>query len=188
MLRSSLYSSISEQIITIACEHAAKIERYAHPSSQQEELIASLSLALNRLADTVQFAPEDASKSQYSQAVQDCKCVEAFLELMDQKMDSQFQNTPIGKVITDARNWCCKVEKSRTIVNRDEIWEKLTPCTPDHIKALSEGIFEAVWAAPIPWMDVEILKRTEGVRVLGDVYEPKMLPGGMAVRFLVIER
>ncbi len=188
MIRSSLQSSISEQIISIAREHAAKIEGYAHPSSQQEELIISLTMTLNHLADIIQVAPENASKSLYSQAVKDVQCVESFLQLMNQRVDARFLNTPIGKVLGEARGWCNQVQQIRTVVDRDEIWEWLTPCVPDHIEELSEGIFEAVWASPIPVMDVEILRRTEGVLLLGDAYEPKVLPGGMAVRFSVIGR
>jgi hypothetical protein len=188
MIRSSLQSSISEHIVAIARDHAAKIEGYAHPSEKQEELIISLSLTLNRLAEAVQIAPDNATKAVYSQALQDLQCAESFLQLMNQRMDTRFQSTPVGKVISDAKLWCSKVQKLRTVVDRDEIWDKLTPCSPDHIEELSEGIFEAVWASPIPVMDVEILKRTEGVLLLGDAYEPKVLPGGTAVRFSVIGR
>jgi hypothetical protein len=186
MIRSSLQSSISEQIISLAREHAASIEKYTNPSSQQEEQIITLSLSLNRLADIVQVCPGNATKSLFSQALEDLEAIESFLQLMNQRVDTRFQNTPMGKIMTDAKLWCAKVQKIRTIVDRDEIWERLTPCTPDHIAELSEGIFEAVWASPIPVMDVEILRRTEGVLVLGDIYEPKVLPGGMAVRFSVV--
>ncbi len=48
---------------------------------------------------------------------------------------------------------------------------------------LGGGIYEAIWAAPVPPMDVEILYRTPQVEIQGEPFEPEALPNGIAVDF-----
>jgi hypothetical protein len=187
MIPSSLQTTLRQQIIAIVRDHAATIEAYVVPSPRQEELVAALCVSLCRLAEIAKTAPENALREQFAQAVRDLEQVQAFLQLMDHESCVDFQNSSIQKMVSEAQIWCQKFQRSRTMINRNDVWDRLTPCTPDYLEELAMGVFEAVWASPIPVMDIEILKRTEGVMLLGEQYEPKILPGGVAVRFSVVD-
>ncbi len=50
---------------------------------------------------------------------------------------------------------------------------------------MGDGHYEARWWKPVPVMDLEILKYTEGVRIQGKPFEPKGLPGGIGLRFSI---
>lgn len=67
----------------------------------------------------------------------------------------------------------------------NKVWALIDPVEPDCLEDLGNGIIEASWWKPVPLMDIEILSRTENIIVQGNPYEPRALPNGLAVRFMI---
>ena len=65
----------------------------------------------------------------------------------------------------------------------DSVWDLISPAVPDCLEHLGGGVYQASWWKPVPVMDVEILKRQGDIEVICEPFEPKNLPGGVAVRF-----
>jgi len=70
-------------------------------------------------------------------------------------------------------------------LTRDQVWDWIAPAVPDTLDDLGNNIFEAKWAAPVPALDIELLRDTEGVRILGDAFEPRHMPDGIGLRFTI---
>ncbi|HKZ86400.1 MAG TPA: hypothetical protein VJ793_22450 [Anaerolineae bacterium] len=64
-----------------------------------------------------------------------------------------------------------------------DILHKIDPVDPESIVPLGDGLYVARWCPPVPMMDLEVLRRTAGIEVVGEPFEPDGLPGWMAVRF-----
>jgi hypothetical protein len=69
------------------------------------------------------------------------------------------------------------------LVTVSDILRKIDPVDPESIVPLGDGWYEARWCSPVPVMDLEVLRRTEGIEVFGEPFEPDGLPGWMAMRF-----
>lgn len=67
----------------------------------------------------------------------------------------------------------------------DAVWDFIHPVEPDHMTHIGDDVFEAIWWKPVPTMDIEILQRTEGVKIVRGPYEPEAAAGGMAVHFSI---
>jgi hypothetical protein len=78
---------------------------------------------------------------------------------------------------------CEATRKLSTQSTLDEVWDCIEPAVPDCVRDIGHGVFEAKWAAPVPMMDIEILRRTEGILIHGDIFEPEDMACGIAVRF-----
>ncbi len=67
----------------------------------------------------------------------------------------------------------------------NSVWDMISPAVPDCLEHLGGGVYQATWWKPVPVMDVEIMKRIEGIDIVSEPYEPKSLPGGVTMRFWV---
>jgi hypothetical protein len=70
--------------------------------------------------------------------------------------------------------------------SRDEAWERIAPAVPDVLSELRFGVYEAIWWQPVPWHEVDLLLKTEGIVIVLGPYEPPALPNGCAVQFSVL--
>jgi hypothetical protein len=68
-----------------------------------------------------------------------------------------------------------------------QVLEIIDPVNPDNLYMIGPNIFEAKWGPPVLMMDIEILRGTPGIVVLGEPFEPEHLPGWLAVHFAVTE-
>ncbi len=78
--------------------------------------------------------------------------------------------------------------QSEQVLPISSVWDFILPAIPDTLCELEGGIYEARWWKPVPIMDVEILKRTDGVVIDGVPFEPDTLYDGIAVRFRLSQR
>ena len=70
-------------------------------------------------------------------------------------------------------------------VSMTGIWDYISPAHPDHLVKIDGHSFEAIWAYPVPCMDIEILRHTDGITFQSPVFEPDDMPGGKGVRFCI---
>ena len=67
--------------------------------------------------------------------------------------------------------------QSEHVLTLGNVWNFILPVIPDTLHELDEGIYEARWWKPVPIMDIEILKRTDGIILEGVPFEPEDLRG-----------
>lgn len=179
----SIGSSLYQEIHHIIASHLAELGHYVPvpenaDSAVPEEILACVEL----LSEMTQHSPRSVSYEIYREACHCFATFHAFLQTMNQKIDAEFQVTNIGQVYLKAKNWQRLAEQNFK-VTLDEAWDILAPAIPDHLEDLGDGQFEARWWKPVPVMDIEIIKYTEGVEIQGKPFEPKSLPGGLGLRF-----
>ncbi|WP_119070944.1 hypothetical protein [Aggregatilinea lenta] len=68
---------------------------------------------------------------------------------------------------------------------RVSTWESIAPAMPDSLEELGNGQYLAKWWKPVPMQEVQVLLQIEGITILRGPYEPRNLPGGVAVRFAI---
>jgi hypothetical protein len=181
-------SSVSEQLQVIAQRHVEAIEAFASRTDRMEHQIDVIADWLGDLSAICQMAPQDASDERYEDARELLERVEQFMRLMNQNLDPAFESSDVGRIWTHARRWCSLVERRKLRLTRDEVWDHIEPATPDSLDEVSDNVFEAKWAAPVPVLDIEILRRTEGIQILGDCFEPKHMPNGVGIRFTIAKQ
>jgi hypothetical protein len=143
----------------------------------------SVLACLERLTEICQYPPQRASSELYCEV---CECqddLQTFLNIMNQPLDSDFKTTYIGQVLTRAQSWRIAAQKAQRPIK--DVWEFISPAIPDHLEHLGDGQYEALWWKPVPVMDIEILKYTEGVMISGEPFEPMGLSGGLALQFSI---
>lgn len=173
---------ITQQISSITEQHILHLQNHAIRVAGVgicEDVIASV----QRLVALCSCPPESIPYSSY-QEVSSCKAaVESFLQIMNQDMDNEFAETCLGQVLTRVTEWCAVVG-SQYDISSDEVWDYLSPVTPDTLYNLGSGVFEAKWWPPVPRMDVEILRGTEGITILSEFFQTQ--PKGIfSVRFSI---
>lgn len=110
--------------------------------------------------------------------------LKGFLALIHyNKYDAQTDHS-VSRIVAQAQDWCQAA--ARAVISLDGVWRMIDPVKPDSLARTDAEMFEAVWWQPVPWMDIEILRRTEGVIIHDEVINPDTLPGGVAVRFAVV--
>jgi hypothetical protein len=113
-----------------------------------------------------------------------CACVDelkAFLALIHYNENNTRAARCLHRLLAQAQDWCQAA--ARAAISLDSVWQFLDPVQPDSLIRVDAEVFEAVWWQPVPWMDIEILRRTEGVIIHNEIASPDKLPGGIAVRF-----
>lgn len=65
-----------------------------------------------------------------------------------------------------------------------DVLEIIDPVDPDNLQPFN-GVWVAKWAPPVLGGDIEALRRTPGVTIVKDEYEPDNLPGWSAIDFIV---
>ncbi|HVU15189.1 MAG TPA: hypothetical protein VHD90_28140 [Phototrophicaceae bacterium] len=182
---SSTHAALSNEIATLITRHMETLGQYipvasATTVSVPDEIVGHW----ERLNQICQEAPQQTSLERYQEA---CEChdqVRSFLQVMNQSFDEDFQDTCLGRIFQNALTWRRSAAEEFKLSVAD-VWAFIAPAHPDHLRDLGGGVYEAKWWMPVPVMDIEILKRTEGVLFCGEPFEPATMPGGLAVRFSI---
>lgn len=178
-------SALCDQVNEIIGSHLTSLGRFVPAANLVAESAPDRVVGnLERIAEIAQTPPRSASFELFREM---CECLdnlEAFLSTMNQPLDFDFCETNIGQIMAQAAEWRqLSGRKHRMSIN--QVWDFIAPANPDHLEDLGDGRYEARWWIPVPIMDIEILKYTEGVYISGEPYEPRNLPGGLALRFSI---
>jgi hypothetical protein len=178
-------SALNNQVNDIIGSHLTNLGRFVPAANLVAESAPDHVISnLQRIADISQTPPRTASFELFQEM---CNCLddlEAFLATMNQPLDFDFCETTIGQVMTQAADWR-KLSGRKYRMTTNQVWDFIAPANPDHLEDMGDGRYEARWWMPVPVMDIEILKYTEGVYISGEPYEPRNLPGGLALRFSI---
>ena len=174
-----------EQVRSIVREHVAALEPYVGFGGEMDGKAAAVLEWLERLSDACRRPPENASVAQVEQVGDDLEKLDDFLRLMSQVLDAEFETTPVGAVWSRALVWVNAASRKFNHFTRDQVWDWIAPAIPDSLDDLGHNVFEAKWAAPVPQMDIEIFRRTEGVEIQGGPIEPENMPNGIGFRFSI---
>jgi hypothetical protein len=181
----TIRTTLQDEIRDVIDRHLDELDEFIpstrEPGSARCEQVVSW---IEQLADICQSNAETASIELYGKA---CSCrhsIEMFLKSMNQCMDSNFRRTSIGQIWVQSQIWCQRVGTQYRLSLHD-VWDVIAPVAPDYLNDLGGGQYEARWWKPVPTMDIEILKYTDGVVIDGDAFEPPNLSGGLALRFSV---
>ncbi|MCG3207136.1 MAG: hypothetical protein FOGNACKC_00736 [Anaerolineae bacterium] len=68
-----------------------------------------------------------------------------------------------------------------------QVLELIDPVDPDKLMQTAPGVWTAQWHPPVLGGDLEALRRTPGIDIVKDEYEPEGLPGWVAVKFVVVK-
>lgn len=178
-------STTNEQISSLVRQHVEALEPFVSYARQADNEKPNVSNWLDQLSSLCRVQPETAPIELYEQVVSYLRMLKDFLRLMNQDLDTTFESTPIGAIWSWAESWCKVAEGEYSRFTRDQIWDWIAPAEPDSVEDLGDNIFEAKWAAPVPAMDVEIFRRTEGIKICGEPTEPTNMPNGVAFRFCI---
>ncbi|MBI5666389.1 MAG: hypothetical protein HZC41_00155 [Chloroflexi bacterium] len=186
-MNNTLHQTISYELKDIVSRHLTEIRQYVPaPGSPNVGTPDDILCHLKRLSEICWRSNSRNVSPERLQEVQDAiNSVESFLRVMNQDLDASFEQTGIGQILVQAQAWCQAALPVLAGLSLQGVWDFIAPVKPDHLRQLAPGVFEAQWWKPVPWMDVEILRRTEGVTIHQEETDPKHLPGGMAVRFSV---
>jgi hypothetical protein len=176
-------SVLSDEITQLIAQRLEEIGRYL-PSVKQaaDDIPENILSCLERLPQLCQYPPESASYDQYLEVRELQGDVLDFLASMNRRLDRDFEQTSIGQIWLQASAWL-QTAAQQFQPSIQAVWRLISPAQPDHLADLGNGVYEARWWKPVPMMDVEIIRLTEGVLVDGDAYEPANLKGGLALRF-----
>ncbi|MAS38329.1 MAG: hypothetical protein CL610_30310 [Anaerolineaceae bacterium] len=186
-MTASLQYTLRHELREVIARHLAAIGHYINfNQSPNDQIPDGILLNLERLSDICQGSPDAASAELYKEACAHLADVEAFLKHMNQQLDAEFEATHIGQIWRLAVDWRREAGQ-RFQVTLPQVWKLIAPVVPDCLDEMGNGLYEAKWWKPVPVMDIEILQYTEGIHIHGQPYQPKHLPGGLAVRFSVSE-
>ncbi len=117
-----------------------------------------------------------------------CACldeIKQFLQVINYNEDNLPAGRQVDQILAQAQAWRQAAAARLAETSLNSVWDLIDPVRPDCLNRADSGLFEALWWQPVPWMDIEILRRTEGVLIQDEVVNPDQLPGGVAVRFVV---
>ena len=183
----STYATIYNELTDIIARHAAEISQFVPDLHFDAEMAPEALLAqVDRLVEITNMPVSSVTYEHYLEA---CECQDSltgFLQVMNQTVSSDFtEATNFGRILAQTERWRRDVVREFERTTTD-VWELIAPATPDHLADLGSGQYEARWWKPVPVMDIEILKFTEGVSICGEPFEPVGLSGGLALRFSII--
>jgi len=104
---------------------------------------------------------------------------------MNENLGSEFAQSDVSSIWLQAIQSCQEAGVMSQPLTRDQVWDWISPAVPDTLDELGENVFEAKWAAPVPAMDIELLRGTKSVRILGEPFEPGHMPDGIGLRFTI---
>ncbi len=175
---------LSGEIAGIITTHLTQINAYLPNAAHEVHVPDDLLQLLLRLDRMLSIAPEYSSMAQQDEAYNLLHEIEHFLRQMNVSFDEDFESTLIGRIWSQGREWHTRASQGGAPPKRvSDVWELIKPAVPDCLEMSPDGRCTAKWWKPYPVMDVEILLRTEGIRILAEPYEPSDLPGGIAVTF-----
>jgi len=76
-------------------------------------------------------------------------------------------------------------ERIKFFLTGSQVLEIIDPVDPDNLQSFTPGVWTAKWCPPVLGGDIEALKHTPGIEIVKDEYEPKNLPGWVAIDFVV---
>lgn len=173
------------QLYTIVQQHFTAVERYLTPPDDTNENLVGVLGWLEQLAQLCDQSPRHATYSDYLRTSLLLHRLNDFLELMNEDRSGRFTRSEVGRIWMQARQWCHEASGLFQPLARDRVWDWIAPAMPDTLDELENNVFEAKWAAPVPDMDVELLRGAEGIHVLGDAFEPAQMPDGLGLRFTI---
>jgi hypothetical protein len=181
-----LNTTLSSEVRQIIRNHVNRLSHYTTLiKSEESEEAKEVIIRFERLALICTYPPDMSDYATYEAAVECLATIEEFLRLTYQQKDTAFYKTYMGHIYAQAGRWCSMVGKQFGF-SVEKVWELIAPAVPDCLSEIQSCLYEAKWWKPVPLMDIEILKRTEGVIIYGDIYEIGDLPNGLAVRFSVV--
>jgi len=183
MISSTFRTEIQSQIHDLLVEHLKEVSQYLSGAGLHPQRGAQIIDDVENLANICQIAPEAASPGMFYAAQTALKRFDSFLQLINQDRDTCFCSTSAGVIWQRATCWCETVRRLYSHIPLDQVWDVIAPAMPDTLNDIGGGIYEAIWAAPVPPMDIEILNRTPQVEVQGTPFEPEGVPNGVAVHF-----
>lgn len=176
-------SILLDELQSIVQRHLQEIGHYVS-TAPGEASLGDVLAHLERLWEMCQHSPQIAGYDAYTEACYHRDRVQTFFQRMNQPFDAEFYETYTGQIWLQASSWC-KTAGRQFQLTMQQVWDYIAPVKPDHLKDFGGGQYEARWWKPVPMMDIEILRHTEGVEFCGEPYEPHNLAGGLAVRFLL---
>lgn len=178
-------SGVSREIEAILESHVEELRTLGTFEAANGDTNTPLFACLQRLSQACLCPPDQASDRLVQQVEHDLALFNTFLALANQATDDTFTETELGGVWAEATEWSVSAMRPTERISRDEVWDWIEPSIPDTLAEVGTNTFEAKWAAPIPVMDLEILRRTPGVAFCGTPFEPKGMPDGIGVQFTI---
>ena len=176
-------SAIGLQIAEIINNHFRELESFVGvPLSRTIQVPEAIIHSFSELILICNEIPSEVSFEDYHDACRYLNEINDFLRVFSQEQDVDFEDTELGRLIVQTMRWCKEVSKKYQY-SLDDVWNKIAPSVPDHITMIDYDVYEAQWWHPVPMMDVEILKRTEGIDIVSTLTESKNIQGGLSVRF-----
>ncbi len=164
---------------------AAAVQRYIGQSGSSDEDLADVLGWLDQLSGICSQPASASSFSVYLRASALLRNLNDFLDLMNEDRDARFEQSEVGRIWALASDWRQEARLLHQTLTRDQVWNWIAPAVPDTLTDLGGNVFEAKWAAPVPEMDIELLRGAEGVRILGEAFEPAHMPDGIGLRFTI---
>lgn len=176
---------IGNAVATLLDAHLTNLEHYGiEVIATSPEKTGMIADRISQLFTLTKQRPADVAAPELEAAYQSWQEVEYFLETVQAHRIVSDPTTEIGHIYHHIRDWLNKATQ-QFVLPVTKVWELISPAQPDTIKALNHNEYEACWWTPVPRMDIEILRRTPGVDIIQDVYEPKTLAAGAAIRFRI---
>ncbi len=184
MISSSL-SGMAEQVESILQQHVVALDPYVRQTEAGSAALTRLIGCLDRLSACCSSHAAVASDDLLRQVGSDLDQLNRFFRLTNLVVDEAFETTRLGVIWKQSTVWYSQAQRRRRHISRDEAWNAISPAIPDALEEVGLNTFEAKWAAPVPVMDLEVLRRTHGVTMCGSPFEPAGMPAGVAIRFTI---
>lgn len=182
---STIPSTVIDEVREIVHRHLNELAQYLPGLKPLDEPApGQILFCLEQLANLCQPPVEHVTAEQYRNVCSYRYALQHFLSVMSQPLDTGFTETRVGQILALADRWREAVAQDFELT-RQQVWDWIAPVKPDTLEGLGAGQYEARWWKPVPVMDIEILRHTEGVVLLCDPFEPPNLYGGIAVRFSI---
>lgn len=185
-MQRSLNGTIQNELANIVRNHLNAMSEYLPISLESANPPADILACLERLLEICQLSSDELSYEVMEDAYTCQTKVEDFLRLMNQRADPTFDQSEISRVLKQISAIRQSAVGQKPPLPISQVWDILTPVKPDHLEVLGNGLYEARWWSPIPWMDVYLLRHTEGVMVYDEKQNPKALPEGLCVQFALL--
>lgn len=182
-MQRSVNRTIRHELTDIVHKHLKAVSEYLPIQLPSTNPPADILACLERLLDISLIPTAELDDETLEDA---CSCqtrVEDFLRLMNPQADPAFDQSEICRILRQTRTLCQSSAGQSLPPSISQVWDLLSPVKPDHLEALENGLYEARWWSPIPWMDVYLLRHTEGVMIYDENQNPKTLPDGICIRF-----
>ncbi len=185
-MQRSLSRIISYELAAIVHRHLEAMSQYVPIACQNTDPPADILTCLERLLEICQLPSTELCPDVLEEAYACQARVGDFLRLMNHQPDSTFEQSEIGRILQRSRALCQSTGGPSSDLSVAQVWDLLSPVKPDHLEVLGNGVYEARWWNPIPWMDVYMLRRTQGVLIRDEKHNTKELPEGLCIQFSLL--